>query len=427
MDFINKITWRIILFVISMISLSSCKKVVKLPEVITGTVTHVVQTSAYSGGEVTSDGGGHVTARGVCWNISTEPTIDNNKTSDSTGTGLFSSYISGLNPNTMYYLRAYAINSEGTSYGDQVIFTTREVDVPTLITSGFKCVTAASSMGGGDVSNDGGIPVTARGVCWNSAGSPTLADSYTLEGTGTGLFSSTLTDLTLNATYYVRAYATNSLGTGYGNEVEFTQMGPVIDHEGNVYSVVTIGTQIWLGENLKTGTYNDGTEILYVTNGIDWAYTAIPAFCWYENKILDFKSPYGALYNWYAVNTGKLCPTGWHVPSVKEFTTLISFFGGDNIAGGKLKEAGTSHWAAPNLEATNISGFSALPGGGRYNVIAMDGTFTDLGYYGYLWSATASTSTMAFSYDMGFDLTLVNKGEYSKRDGESVRCIKDNE
>jgi uncharacterized protein (TIGR02145 family) len=413
-----------ILLILSILTMASCKKP-SLPEVTTGTVTRIVQTNAYAGGEVTNDGGAQVTARGVCWNISADPTISNEKTSDSTGTGLFTSYISGLTPSTMYYLRAYASNSEGTSYGDQVIFTTREVDVPTLITSGFKSVTAASSMGGGDVSNDGGITVTARGVCWNSTGMPTISDNYSLDGSGTGLFSSTLTDLTLYSTYYVRAYATNSLGTGYGNEVIFTQMAPVIDHEGNVYSVVTIGTQVWLGENLKTRTYNDGTEIPYVIEGIDWAYTVTPAFCWYNNNILDFKTPYGALYNWYAANTGKLCPAGWHVPSVNEFNTLINFLGGETIAGGKLKEAGTSHWAAPNLDATNLSGFSALPGGGRYNIVALDGTFTDLGYYGYLWSATASTSSMAFSFDMGFDLILVNKGQYSKRDGESVRCIKD--
>jgi uncharacterized protein (TIGR02145 family) len=415
-----------ILILISVFLIVSCKKAT-LPSVTTGTVNRILQTSAYSGGQVTDDGNARVTARGVCWDLAIDPTVDKNKTSDSTGVGLFTSYITGLSASTTYYLRAYATNSEGTAYGDAVLFTTDPVALPTLTTIGLKSVTLTTATGGGNISNEGGIPVTVRGVCWNTTGSPTIADSHTSDGNGAGIFASTLTDLTLNSTYYVCAYATNSLGTAYGSVVEFKQMEPVLDSDGNAYSIVTIGTQIWMGENLKTTTFNDGNVIPTETAGNLWASLTTPAYCWYDNDETSYKSSYGAIYNWYAVNTGKLCPAGWHVPTDVEFTELITYLGGDKIAGGKLKEAGTSHWNSPNYAATNASGFAALPAGGRYNYYSEGGAFRDLGYYGYLWSSTSSNTSNALSRDMGYNLELVNKGEYSQKDGESVRCIKDSQ
>ena len=418
---------RLAVFVlISLFLIASCKKAT-LPSVTTGSVTRIQQTSAYSGGQVTDDGGVLISARGVCWSLSFDPTISDSKSSDSTGSGLFTSHITGLTPNTVYYVRAYATNSEGTSYGAMGTFTTTLVAVPSIETSGLKSVTPVTAAGGGDVTNDGGLALTERGVCWNTTGSPTLTDSHTSDGTGTGLFYTTLTELTIGTSYHVRAYATNSLGTGYGNDIEFTQLEPILDHDGNAYSVVTIGTQIWLGENLKTTTFNDGTAITNISGGTEWANMDTPAFCWYNNSEPAFKGLYGGIYNWYAVNTGKLCPVGWHVPAVDDFTVLIGYLGGDQVAGGKLKEAGTLHWAAPNTGAVNGSGFTALPGGGRYNVYSQGGAFTDLGYFGYWWSSTVSTTASnAFSYDMGYNINRINKGEYGKSDGGSVRCIKDN-
>lgn len=414
-----------ILLLISIILIASCKKA-SLPSVTTGTVTRIEQTSAYSGGQVTSDGGAHISSMGVCWSTSSDPTVSDSRTLDSTMVGLFTSHITGLTPSTMYYVRAYATNSEGTAYGDQVSFTTDEIAVPTLMTSGLKSVTLTTAASGGEISNDGGIAVTVRGVCWNTTGNPTIDDSHSIDGTGAGQFYSTLTDLTVNTTYYVRAYATNSVGTGYGNEVQFTQMEPVLDTDGNAYSVVTIGTQVWLGENLKTTRFNDDMPVPYVTDGTAWANTATSAFCWYDNNELAYKSTYGGLYNWYAVNSGKLCPTGWHVPSAEEYGILIAFLGGDNIAGGKLKESGLTHWNTPNLGATNGSGFTALPGGGRYNLNSEGGAFSDMNYSGYHWSTTSAVSTSnAMSFDMSYLLNSVAKSEYSKRDGGSVRCIKD--
>jgi uncharacterized protein (TIGR02145 family) len=414
-----------VLLVISLLLVPSCKKA-SIPAVKTGAISRIQQTNAYGGGQITSDGGAHISKIGVCWSTTSNPTITDNKTLDSTSLATYTSHITGLTPNTMYYVKAYATNSEGTAYGDMVSFTTDEVALPTIVTSSLKSVTLTTAASGGEISNDGGLPVTARGVCWNSAGSPTLTDSYSSDGIGPGNFTSTLTDLTQGMTYHVRAYATNSLGTAYGNELLFTQTDPVLDQDGNAYIVVTIGTQVWLGENLKTTTLNDGTAIPNITSGDAWATTTTPAYSWYNNNESSYRQMYGALYNWYAVNTGKLCPVGWHVPTDEEYSTMIVYLGGLSIAGGKLKEAGTSHWADPNLGATNGSGFSALPGGGRYTVYSQGGTFSDLGYFGYFWSSTAASSASgAFSFDISYNLNSVIKSEYSRNDGGSVRCLKD--
>ncbi len=414
-----------IALIVTVIMMASCKKAT-LPGVTTGSVTLITQTDAYCSGQVISDGNAHITARGVCWDIAADPDLTKNKTRDSTGTGLFSSHITGLTPSTTYYVRAYATNSEGTSFGGTITFTTAPVGLPSLTTTGLKSVTSTTATGGGEITNDGGLPVTVRGVCWNTTGFPTIDDSHSTDGSGDGLFYSTLTDLTITTSYFVRAYATNSLGTSYGNQILFTQIEPVTDLDGNVYSVVTIGTQVWLGENLRTTTLNDGTPIPNVASGTDWANTSIPAYCWYNNDSPAFKTPYGALYNWYAAGTGRLCPVGWHVPSSDEYNTLINFLGGTNVAGGKLKESGTMHWNEPNLGATNGSSFTALPGGGRYNIYSDGGAFSDLGYFGYLWSSSESTNTdNAYSFDMSYLIGGAGRDEYSKRDGGSVRCIQD--
>jgi uncharacterized protein (TIGR02145 family) len=419
-----RITRLLLLFFISAAIFFSCKKAT-LPGVTTTNVTRITQTSAYSGGQVISDGGARISARGVCWNTDGDPKLQDNKTVDSVGLGLFISHLTGLAPNTIYYARAYVTNSEGTGYGDIVTFTTDPEALATVTTSGLKSVSNETAQGGGSVTNDGGSPVTARGLCWNTTGIPTIEDTHTSDGGGTGTFISSLAGLSLNTTYYVRAYATNRIGTSYGSQVEFIQREPVLDADGNAYSVITIGNQVWFGENLKTTKFNDGTPVPYVNTGMDWANTVTPAYCWYDNSESS-KETYGGLYNWYAVNTGKLCPLGWHVPSSDEFATLIDYLGGMSVAGGKLKEAGTEHWFTPNTGATNGSGFTALPGGGRYNIYSEGGVFSDLGYYAYYWTSTASTSQFnAVSFDLAFNFGIVNKGEYSRRDGESVRCIKD--
>ena len=196
---------------------------VTVPTVTTNTVTNITQTTATCGGNVTNSGGATVTARGVCWSTSQNPTVNNSHTTDGSGTGSFTSSITGLAPNTTYYVRAYATNSQGTAYGVQRSFTTSQnVNTPTVTTSQVTNIQQTSATGGGNVTSDGGGTVTARGVCWSTSHNPTTSSSHTTDGSGTGSFTSSLTNLTPNTTYYVRAYATNSAGTAYGSEVSFT-------------------------------------------------------------------------------------------------------------------------------------------------------------------------------------------------------------
>ena len=196
------------------------------PTVTTNAVSSVTATSASSGGNVTSDGGSAVTARGVCWSTSANPTTANSHTNDGAGTGTFTSSITGLTPCTTYHVRAYATNSVGTSYGNDVTFTTNAL-IPTITTTAVSNITATTASSGGNVTSDGGSAITSRGVCWSTSTNPTTANSHTTDGTGTGTFTSSITGLIPGSTYHVRAYATNSVGTSYGNDVTFTTIAVV--------------------------------------------------------------------------------------------------------------------------------------------------------------------------------------------------------
>jgi hypothetical protein len=189
--------------------------------VVTATPTDITAMSAVVGGMVNVPEGTHVFLRGVCWGTAPNPDIDGDHTNDGTGIGSFNSTLEGLNPNTTYYVRAYAVSDHGLAYGSELSFTTLS-GIPVVMTAEVSDVTGNSALCGGTVTTDGGLTVTARGVCWSTSHNPTLSDSHTTDGTGTGSFSSSLTGLMDNTTYYVRAYASNSYVTIYGNEVSFT-------------------------------------------------------------------------------------------------------------------------------------------------------------------------------------------------------------
>lgn len=227
---------------------------IELPTVTTAEVTDITQTTAVSGGNVTDDGGATVTARGVCWSKDPNPTIDNSFISNGNGTGSFTIEISGLTSATTYYIRAYATNSEGTSYGEQKSFTTLQyIQLPTVTTTIVTNVTSTTATSGGNVTDDGGATVTARGVCWSTSPDPTIDDNKTTDGNGTGAFTSQLTNLTHSTTYYIRAYATNSEGTSYGEQKYFSTLS---DGMINGHQYVDLG----LSSGLKWATCNVGAD-----------------------------------------------------------------------------------------------------------------------------------------------------------------------
>jgi uncharacterized protein (TIGR02145 family) len=397
-----------------------------LPAITTTNTSAITAATAATGGNITADGGGVVTARGVCWSTTAGPTVANAKTTDGTGTGIFISSLTSLTANTTYFVRAYATNSAGTVYGNEISFNTL-ASLPTVITTAISEISLSTATCGGNVTADGRAPIMARGVCWGTTTAPTITNSNTIDGYETGAFTSSLTFLIAGTTYYVRAYATNIAGTAYGNEIAFTTTsisGTLItDVDGNTYSTVIIGTQTWMNENLKTTKFNDGSAMLPVTDYSAWVGLTTPAYCWYNNDASTNKDTYGALYNWYSVNTGKLCPIGWHVPNINELTTLIAYLGGENVAGGKLKETGTIHWHSPNTGATNSTGFTALPGG--YRTSSSLTPFGSVGYTGYWWCSTEASFNAAWRYMLNSDAGTITKISDYKLLGLSVRCLKD--
>ena len=671
-----------------------------LPTVITDAVSDITETTATCGGEVTSDGGVAVTERGVCWSTSASPTVADNHTSDGAGLGTFTSNITGLTASTTYYVRAYAINSVGTAYGETVTFTTeasppvvhgqpcpgtptvtdydgniyntvligtqcwtkenlrtthyadgtaipaggsntsytepyyydysthslpletrgylynwsaamhgaassnanpsgvqgicpagwhlpsdaewtqltnyvgsqseytcggnssyiakalasetgwnshtnacavgndpsannasgfsavpagdgdgsyfdyagsganfwssteyssdivwdrfldfgnadvgryenykfgetsvrclRDEDgtdttqstLPTVITSAVSDITETTATCGGEVIADGGVAVTERGVCWSTSATPTVADNHTSDGAGLGTFTSNITGLTASTTYYVRAYATNSVGTAYGETINFTtsdsvpnpvvdgqpcpEFATVTDYDGNTYNTVQIGQQCWMRENLRTTHYASGTAI---TAGGSTTSNTEPYYYDYSSQNFPLEKR-GYLYNWPAVMHGVtssntnpigvqgICPNGWHLPSDAEWTLLTDYVssqpeytcGGNSSyiakALASVEGWGDDGWddchISVNLSTNNTSGFSAFPAGQYWN------GFFDLGYGALFWSSTTDGSNNgAYIRDLFGDGAVVYRDGGNWDDGYSVRCLRD--
>jgi len=192
------------------------------------------------------------------------------------------------------------------------------------------------------------------------------------------------------------------------------------DLAGNLYKTVKIGNQTWMAENLKTTKYNDGTSIPLVTEKSKWIVLSTPAYCWYNNDT-TYKNIYGALYNRYAVNSNKLCPTGWHVSTDAEWTEMVDFLGGKEVAAAKLKESGITHWSGPDSGATNESGFSAIPGGTRY----VNGIYFTHKEIGYWWTYTVSDDLNGWYRSMYYSNSIVDRNYHDSTNGFSVRCVKD--
>ena len=243
---------------------------------------------------------------------------------------------------------------------------------------------------------------------------------YTISGTpttaGTANFAIALGGKSCTITITVDDVAQNPT-SGYGSNIT--------DKEGNSYKTVYIGTQQWMAENLKVSKYSDGTAIPNITDNTQWQTNTTGAWSYYNNDESN-NARYGKLYNWYALSktsngNKNVCPTGWHVPTDAEWTVLTDYLGGENVAGGKMKEVGTTSWNSPNINATNTSLFSALPGGGRDS----DGNYGSIGNGGYWWSSTEFNTDRAWYRYLYYDVGSANSYNYYKRVGVSVRCLRD--
>ena len=327
---------------------------------------------------------------------------------------------------------------------------------PTVLTNVVSNITTSTALCGGSVSSEGSAAVTARGVCWSTSPHPNVANSHSTDGGGSGAFSSTIIGLMPNLTYYVRAYATNSYGTVYGNEVSFTipvnsngdalscpGVPTLTDVDGNVYNTVKIGGQCWMRENLRTTKYSDGTTIPQ-----GGSYQSTTAYWTYPKEDSIYKANYGLLYNWYAVMHGSssssaipsnvqgVCPTGWHVPSDAEWTLLTNYVksqshywcGNDSNHIAKALAASVGWYNSSdtcdigyNQYVNNATGFGALPAGTLYYTNGLK----LFGYYATFWSATENSSSDAYYRYLEAYYNNMYRGKYRKSNGFSVRCLSD--
>lgn len=430
-------TSRFLLMVVAITTtiFSSCERDIEVPvipeeeilaTVKTLAVSDITTTSAVVIGAITSDGKPKATSKGFCWSDkASSPTIKDSVSIVNGGNEEFSDSIRMM-PGKLYYVRAFATNAVGVAYGNVIKVTTLG-NAPIVETLSVVCTDKSALITAKISSNLLTTTVTVEYGPSNSYGETVNAGT----ATDTITINVNLPKLNYSTKYCYRIKAENSVGSVTTTGSFTTNTPDMTDVDGNVYKTVKIGDQIWVMENLKVTHYNDGTEIPYVTSDADWlaaGASKTPARCFYNNDP-ELGKVYGGLYNWYTINTGKLAPKGWHVPTNKEWSKLIvTLVGivGDYSYGHACREVGTEHWKAPNEGATNVSGFTALPGGSRYITYAGILEFTDLTTDAVWWSSDEDregiTRIIYTSYNIGrmmHDYFLKNYG------GLSVRLVKD--
>ncbi|MGW8314367.1 MAG: fibrobacter succinogenes major paralogous domain-containing protein [Bacteroidales bacterium] len=418
-------------------------------EVETVGVLEVGSSTCTVEGEILSIGESGVSSYGFVWSDQLESSPENWGKIDlgeAYAEGIFQYSIRKLTAETTYYVRAYAMGNGTVTYGTLISFTTSEVDVPQLITFGIYDYTSTGGFSGGNITNDGGGTIMTSGICWATRRFPDLEDSHTDEGGGHDSFESYLNNLTPYTVYYVRAYAINEAGTGYGQEVAFQTYwdeSPVTDVDGNEYPTVQIGEQVWMAMNLRAIHYADGTPLNLVEPAADWEGLEVDAaaYCFYGN--LADQEIYGALYSWGAATRDPataeageevqgVCPDGWHLPGDEEWKTLEMELGMTWLTadkdqwrgfeeGGMLKIAGTEYWNEPNEMATNESGFSAAPAGIR----SADGIFSGRGDHTVYWTATGVEPNSAWVRALHTMRGEIKREYVNRKAGYSVRCIMD--
>jgi uncharacterized protein (TIGR02145 family) len=364
-------------------------------------------------------------------------------THNSIASNLTTNYLTlnGLDKNKIYYWKIdvkenIACGAFGSIEGSFIVVA--DTNLPAVMTTKDPPNMNIAAYLSGNVIYEGSSSVIDRGLFISTIPNAELTGSKLQIGNGLGLFSIPVEDLNPITTYYIKAYATNNSGTSFGDEVTFVTghliLQTVKDIDDNLYKCVTIGSQVWMAENLKTTKYNDGTPIPLVADSSQWvSKNPSDKYCWYNNDELSNKNIYGALYSFPAVKTGKLCPVGWHVPSDLEWHKLILFLDPNAVlendesifASDILREGGTRHWLTAVEGAYNGSGFTGLPAGVRY----FTGSFYWLGEGTHLWTSTyewipPDPIDEISCWIRSLGVHNVWRFEDSPLSGKSVRCIK---
>jgi len=355
----------LLLLVLSVFESCNDDENVQLPELTTTSITNITHETATGGGNVISDGGSEVTVRGICWSTEHEPTIEDDGTTNDSGVGEFTSELTGLTGATVYYVRAYAINKAGIAYGEEVQFTTAPTPVlPTVATTLVSNITTNSASSGGSVTDDGNATITGRGVCWSLTTNPTIDDFKTSDGTGSGDFSSELTSLAPGETYYVRAYATNSVGTAYGNEITFSTNSVVATFFA-VKDATIFNNQ---AANATNGNYGaGGSELLqvgfasptgiYARTLVQFDLSSIPSDAVIESVTLEFTLGSSGTFI-PQINVHKLTQS-WTEGS----TSFCTYNNACNTQGIAISPGGTDvTWNETTYSGSNANPWSA-PGG----------------------------------------------------------------
>jgi uncharacterized protein (TIGR02145 family) len=342
--------------------------------------------------------------------------------------GQFSFKVSALQAGTSYFYRAFAQNGDKIYYGDDKSFVTLGLSFPSVSTNSVTNIQSSAFKAIGTINEIGDLPIVHHGFCLPVNPDPTNDDIHIDYGAAeaTGRFEGVISDLSPGTDYYVRAYIETAFQVYYGNllslsTIEETQ---VSDADENVYSVINIGAQTWMLENLRVTRFADGTGIRFAMENSQWVLEGSYAYCWFLNSESGNKDIYGALYNWSIVNSEKdLCPSGWHIPDDADWSVLIEFLGGAEQAGGKLKEEGTAHWVSPNTGATNESGFTALPG--SYRTATGEFFSVEARTVGAWWSAGDGGAGSYPSVKLYANDAKLHTEDSDAGSGYSVRCIKD--
>jgi uncharacterized protein (TIGR02145 family) len=324
---------RLFIIVIPILAVfASCKKDNKpsLAVISTSAATSITASGAIVGGTITNAGGSVITQSGICYALTNNPSLSDSVISGGPlAAGPFSITMSNLNANTAYYYRTYVINGIGTTLGGIDSFVTLQ-GAPTVTTTAISNNTDLTALSGGAVTNNGGSAITVTGICWATTTNPTISNLKTSDSVPSNSFSDTLTNLTVGTTYYVRAYATNSNGTGYGNQITFTASsnGTVTDIDGNIYGTVIIGTQTWTASNLMVRHYRNGDPIVDGFTGFDLDTTLSTGAYTFPNMDTTQAAAFGLYYNFGAIyDIRNIAPVGWHVPTDDDWYTLEFYEG----------------------------------------------------------------------------------------------------